>query len=384
MRFASFLCILLLYSSLHADTDVRMQNTNFTLSQPSYDPKEDRRYMYNYNRFRAYANWSEGDFFFQAIGDLINYFGKDFVASTSFEYIEQLHSDTYWSTQSRFNHYSDGAMKTKLYRLYGGYEDDENRIVIGLQNITMGVGHIWTPSNLFNPKNIYALEPDETFGVMALSYTYYLGDQSQIYGVVSHRKDNSYKYAGGFKTTLASVECSLNAIHSDDTTMIAYTFEGDLGDSGIELRSEGAYIQSSIYTLDGLQKEERFFQGVVGADYAFQAGLNLTVETLYSSKVFTYSDLLVNIDSEISGDLVMSHFYLGTRMSYDFNIVLSTSLRYIESFNEHNSRFFSPNLTYTLNDNNSFSLGALLYGGAEESEFGMWRNTYYLKYVFSY
>jgi len=379
-----FFYLSLFCTALYADLSLRMENTNFTLSQASYNPQEDTRYLYNYNRLRGYANWYEGDFFFTAIGDILNYYGQDFVASDSFTYLEQLHSDTFVKTQSNFHHYNSGAIYAKLYRLYGGYEDDKNRLVIGLQNITMGVGHIWTPSNLFNPKNSYALEPDETFGVMALSYTRYLNSHSQVYGVVSHKEDKSYKYAGGVKTTLATVDVALNAIKSQDTKMLAYTLEGDLGDTGIEVRSEGAYIQALINGASGLKEERDFYQGVLGGDYAFKEGLNLTIEALYSSETFTYAELLANIGSEISSDLVMSHFYLGTTLSYDFNIYLSSSLLYIESFNDASSRFISPNITYTLNDNNTLSLGAQLYGGAKESEFGMWGNTYYLKYVLSF
>ena len=72
--------------------------------------------------------------------------------------------------------------------------------------------------------------------------------------------------------------------------MLGYTIEGDLGDTGIEVRSEGAYIESTPPVLGAAEQEVDFFQGLVGADYAFKNGLNLTVEGLYSSKSFTYLD----------------------------------------------------------------------------------------------
>ena len=371
-------------SALYAQNTLRVENTNFTLSQASYIPGEDERYLYNNNRLRGYWEWSEGNFFLKATGDLLNYLGEDFTQSDSFSYIELLHSDTPMKTQSSFRHYTNGAVGAKMYRLYGGYQDDKNRVVLGLQNITMGVGHIWTPSNLFNPTNTYALEPDETFGVMALSYTHYLNDKSQVYAVVSQREDKSAKYAAGYKNSFGTVDVALNAIHSNDTQMLAYAIEGDLGESGIEVRSEGAYIQSDIMTLDGSSEEKKFFQGIVGADYGFQSGVNLTVEALYSSETFRYDEVLANINKELSGNLVMSHFYLGSTLSYDFTIYLSASLLYIESFNDENSRFVSPSLTYTINDNNTLSAGALIYGGSDNSEFGMWKNSYYLKYVLSF
>jgi len=71
-------------------------------------------------------------------------------------------------------------------------------------------------------------------------------------------------------------------------------------------------------------------------------------------------------------------------MSYDFSIYLSGALLYVESFNDENSRFISPTLTYTLNDNNQFNVGALINSGPSDSEFGMFGNSYYLKYLLSF
>ena len=277
-----------------------------------------------------------------------------------------------------------GLRMSKLYRLYAGYDDGKSRVVAGLQNINIGVGHIWTPSNLFNPKNTYALEPDETFPVLALYGSHYVTEKSQVYGAVSQREDHSFKYVGGYKHTFEATEISVNVIHSKQTTMFGYTIVGDLSDTGVEVRSEGAYIETTLPVLGSSENEMDFFQGLIGADYSFQNGLNVTVEGLYSSKAFTYLDAISNLNSELNGNMTLSHFYLGTMISYDFNIYLSGALLYIESFNDSNSRFVSPTLTYTLNDNNQFDLGALIQGGPSDSEFGMFGNTYYLKYVLSF
>jgi len=69
---------------------------------------------------------------------------------------------------------------------------------------------------------------------------------------------------------------------------------------------------------------------------------------------------------------------------YTFNIFLDGSLLYIESFNDTNSRFISPTLTYTLNDYNTFVLGAMIQNGSKNSEFGMFENSYYFKWTFSF
>ena len=384
MKGKIFSLSLLLWTSLFADMEWRIENSNFLLSQASYVPLEDERYIVDYNRFRLRADWHEGNYFATGIADGVSYIGSEFVNSLSFSYLKYIHSDTPFRTQTSFNDFSQGSVYAKLYRLYAGYDDGKSRVVAGLQNINIGVGHIWTPSNLFNPKNTYALEPDETFPVLALYGSYYVTEKSQLYGAVSQREDHSFKYAAGVKHSFGSSDISLNIIKSDQTTMLGYTIEGDLSDTGIELRSEGAYIRSTLPTLAGPDSEVDFFQGLIGADYAFQNGVNLTVEGLYSSKAFSYLDALANLNSELNGNMTLSHFYLGGMMSYDMTIYLSGSLLYIESFNTHNSRFISPTLTYTLNDNNQFNVGALIQAGPSESEFGMFGNSYYLKYVFSY
>ena len=384
MKFKVLSLALLLAAPLFAELKWSVENSNFLLSQASYVPLEDEQYTFDYNRLRIRVDWQQENFFATAIGDGVSYLGSDFVNSLSFGYLKFIHSDTPFKTQTSFNDFDDGAVYAKLYRLYAGYDNGKSRVVAGLQNINIGVGHIWTPSNLFNPKNTYALEPDETFPVLALYGSHYVTENSQLYGAVSQREDHSFKYAGGYKHTFESTEISLNVIHSEQTTMFGYTIVGDLSDTGVEVRSEGAYIESTLPVLGSSEQEVDFFQGLVGADYSFQNGLNVTVEGLYSSKAFTYLDAISNLNSELNGNMTLSHFYLGTMISYDFNIYLSGALLYIESFNDSNSRFVSPTLTYTLNDNNQFDLGALIQGGPSDSEFGMFGNTYYLKYVLSF
>jgi len=375
---------LFLSGTLYAETEWSIENSSFLLSQASYVPFENERYTLDYNRFRLRIDWHEDNFFATAIGDGVSYLGSDFSDSLSFGFIKALRSDTPFQTQTSFNDFDKGSVYAKINRLYAGYDDGKNRVVAGLQNINIGSGHIWTPSNLFNPKNTYALEPDENFPVLALYGSHYMTEKTQLYAAVSQRRDHSFKYLGGAKQSFDTMDVALNVIHSEQTTMLGYSIAGDLSDTGIEIRSEGAYIQTTLGTVNGEENETDFFQGLIGADYAFQNGLNLTVEALYSSKTFSYLDAVLNLNSELNGNMTLSHFYTGVMMNYDFNIYLSGALLYIESFNDNNSRFISPTLTYTLNDNNRFDLGALIQGGPEESEFGMFGSSYYLKYVLSF
>ncbi len=378
------LSLVLIIGVSFGDFDYRVDNTNFTISQGSIAPNIDKTYLYNYDRLRFRGDYTKDDFFLTMIGDGVNYLGHDFVSSNDFKYVKLQEADTPFKVQSDFHDYYEGSAYAKLYRLYGGYEDDKNRVVFGLQNISMGVGRIWTPTNLFNPKNIYALEPDETFGVVALSYTRHLNDMSHLSVVASQKADNSFKYAGVYKAFLDYVDFAIDVVSSDETTMLGFELEGNLAESGVELRGEGAYIKNTLRTSLIQVDEKEFFQAIIGADYGFVNGVTLVAEALYSSDSFSYQEILLNYDSEILSNLVYSNFYTAISLTYTFNIFLDASLLYIESFNDKNSRFISPTLTYTLNDYNSFMLGAMIQDGATGSEFGMFDNSYYFKWALSF
>ena len=378
------LLLSLLSLSLFADFDYRVENTNFTISQGSVNPQNDTTYLYNYDRLRFRGDYTNENYFATIIADGVNYLGEEYTASNDFQFLKLIKSDTPFKTQTAFHDYNIGSAYAKIYRLYGGYEDSQNRVVVGLQNISMGVGRIWTPTNLFNPKNIYAIEPDETFGVAAISYTRYLSETSHLMVIASQKEDDSFKYAARYNTFLDFTDLAIDVVSSDETTMIGVELEANLADTGVEVRSEIAYIKNSMNTTLNSIENIEFIQAIVGADYGFENGITVIAEALYSSENFTYQEILLNYDSEILPNLVYSKFYTALSLSYSFNIFLDGSIIYIESFNDKNSRFVSPTLTYTLNDYNSFMLGAMIQDGSKESEFGEFKNTYYFKWLLSF
>jgi hypothetical protein len=350
-----FIIYIFIYT-LHADIEYNINNTNITQSIDNTS--------YNYNRLRVEVDFNRDNFFASLIGDGVNYLGSNYLNSIYFDYLKQTKSDTPFKTQTKFHKYNNGSFYSKIYRLYGGYEDEKSRIVIGLQNIQMGVGRIWRPTNLFNPPNIYAIEIDEVFGVGAINYIHHLNDMSNFRVVISQQKSHALKYATQYKTFLNFADLAINIIKSDKTKMVGYEVEGNLGDSGIEVRSEGAYIKNQLKT---------FFQGIIGADYGFKNGINIMGEFLYSSKTFSFTDVLLNFDSEIASNMNQSKWGIGATISYNFNLFLESSLLYIDN---KNSRFISPSLTYTLNDFNSFTFGAMF-----EQKY---KDSYYLKYNLSF
>ena len=365
--------IIILWSTfLFANFQQSIENSNFTMSDGNKE-------HFNYNRLRYKVNYKQDDFFSTFIGDVVNYWGEDYISSLSFDYLKKIHADTAFKIQTNFYEYGKGVSYGKVYRFYGGYEDEFNRVLIGLQNITMGVGRFWQPTNLFNPINIYALEPDEVFGVFALNYTIHLNDMSDLRFVVSQKEDESLKYALSYKAFLSILDLGVDVIFSEDTQMFGIELEGNLGDTGIEIRTEGIYINSEFRTQQYndliVQTTKDFFQGIIGADYGFQNGITVVLEGKYTSKTVIPDEISLNQNLEIISILTPSSFYLASSLSYNFNLFLGGTLLYIDSF-EGSEQFISPSFTYTINDYHSLSLGGFM----QESK----DNRYYFKYLLSF
>lgn len=357
---------------LASTPEITFENSNFTLNTPIDNTKKNK--FYNYNRFRTTISLYEDNWFFTSIADVENYLGKKMINSSSYLTNKNTNADTPFATQTSTTNYGDGEYKAKLYRMYGGYVDDKNRVSLGLQKISMGVGRIWNPTDLFNPKNPMALEPDEVYGAFSLLYTYALSDLSQITTVVAEQENHNLKYVGRIKGYVGFADIGLNLISSNDASMIGYEIESELFETGIAMRSEGGWFEDKIL-------KEEFFQGVIGADYTFANSFTLAVESLYSSQKFSKTQLSSTdlLNSPISNNLMKSKNYLGATLGYEFTPLLYGNLTTIMNSDDE-SFYIAPSLSYSLDDDMSLLFGAMVYDGIEKSEFGNLGETYYLNF----
>lgn len=351
------------------EQEYSVENSNFTLSVVPYG--EEERVSYNYNRIRLNYTLREGNWYVSFIGDADNYYGKRYIQSDEYTLLRTLKADTPFDIETGTHTYGNGELFGRIHRFNIGYADEKYNIIFGLQKISLGVGRIWTPTDLFNPRNPLALEPDQIYGAFGLSYTYTFGTTGQVMGVVSQRADDSYKYAARVKQHFEGVgDIALSLFSGNDAQMIAYEIEGDLADTGIEWHSEGGYFKDKL-------QNRSFFQGVLGFDYGFENGLTLSVEYLYSSTTYTPEEILEYRNSPLECNRFTANNYVGASAAYEFNLLWSGSVTMIYSFEEQ-SVFVSPVVTYSLGDETTASLGALLYGGNDEAAFGSTEHRYYL------
>ncbi|MDQ1325292.1 MAG: hypothetical protein QG564_416 [Campylobacterota bacterium] len=346
-----------------------IENTNFTLLATPYPTEE--KHFYNYNRLRLDHTLKEENWYINLIGDINNYYGKHYLESNEYLFFRTLKADTPFDIETDTHNYGEGELFGRIHRFNIGYSDERQHLVFGLQKITMGVGRIWTPTDLFNPRNPLALEPDQIYGAYALSYSYAPNQTTEIMGVISQRSNNSYKYASRAKTHILTADIALDLLNSDDAQMIAYELEGDFFDTGIEWRSEGGYFKDKTLS-------KTFYQGILGIDYGFKNGATAILEWLHSSKTYTALEIQETQNSTLANNRFASSDYLGSSLSYDFTLMLQGSIGMIFNLEDH-SLFSSPLLTYSIDDETTLSLGAMLYGGSSTSEFGEFDHRYYLR-----
>jgi len=373
LKIVSLVLILTLWLSA-ADHEYTLENSNFTLSAIPFD--SDDRILYNYNRLRLNYKVKNENWYLSFIGDIDNYYSERYINSNEYVFLRSIKVDTPFNIETNAKDYGNGEVFGRVHRLNVGYADEKHHMVFGLQKISMGVGRIWTPTDLFNPRNPLALEPDQIYGTFALSYTYALGNLSEVMGVVAKRQDDSYKYAARIKGNVAFGDIALDLFSSNDAQMIAYEIEGNLFDTGIEWRSEGGYFKDKL-----LDKE--FYQTILGLDYGFVNGLTVMAEWIHSTKTYTANEILTFQESSLSNNRFLSKDYLGASAYYDFNLLYNGAITMIYNVDDQSS-FIAPVLTYSISDDASLALGALIYAGDNASEFGRVDNRYYLNLKVTY
>ena len=106
-------------------------------------------------------------------------------------------------------------------------------------------------------------------------------------------------------------------------------------------------------------------------------------EWLHSSKTYTFDEILTHQESSLSNNRHISNDYVGASAFYDFNLLYNGAISIIYS-PEDQSSFISPLIEYSISDDASIAVGAMLYSGNNESEFGSVDNSYYLRLKATY
>ncbi len=298
--------------------DLAIENTNI-------GGYEEQRYSIDYNRLRGDLTL-EHDQYPDLVGKLI------------------VDNETLYTTRP-----SCLQNKTSIYRAYLQYRGMKHFWSVGKQRIPLGVGRIWNPIDVFNPIDSEAIEPNERVGTDSIRYEYAVSELSNIDATVSADKG-----ALRVKGYLEYADVALVGLWDEDgdQDIIGWELEGQLLETGIELRSEGGSFHDR-------STGKRHTEFIVGAEYGFANSLTLLGEYNYSDETM--------ID------------YFGFSVSYQPAMLWFCSLLVVTNL-EDQSNYAGPSVEYSLSDEMTLTAGAFIYNGGSHDEFGQVPNRYYLRW----
>ncbi len=234
---------------------------------------------------------------------------------------------------------------SSIYRAYIQSRAAKHLWSLGKQRIPLGVGRVWNPIDIFNPIDNQQIEPDERTGTESIRYEYAINELSNLDATIA--KDQAALRIKGY---LDSADVALVGLwdESSERDIFGWELEGELLDSGIELRTEGG-------SFGNHGTDERSTQFILGAEYGFTNSLNLLAE-------YKFSD-------DGTDD------YLALMTSYQPQVLWSCRLLLVTNLADA-SYFVAPTLEYSLSDEMTLSAGAFIY--SSDGEFASQEDRYYL------
>ncbi|MEN8141202.1 MAG: hypothetical protein ABFR97_08285 [Thermodesulfobacteriota bacterium] len=243
---------------------------------------------------------------------------------------------------------SELANDLSLHRAYLQYSTPRHLLVAGRQRIPLGVGRFWNPTDVFNPIDIEAVEVDERPGTDAIRYEYAVAELANLDLNLAEDKG-----AARIKGYLGGADLALLGLWDEEQTVFGWEVAGELGDTGLELRSEGGSFRERA-------SDRRYSEFILGGDYGFASSLIVTAE-------YHFQDRSGHRD-ELGFSATMQ-----PAMLWSWSLVTVTDLG-------DGSGFISPSALYSLSDEMTLTAGAFFYHGGVASYYGPGANRCYLRW----
>lgn len=254
-------------------------------------------------------------------------------------------------------------------------------MTVGKQQISLGTGYAWNPTDIFNFKQL--LDPTyEQTGINAVRIEIPFGNRSGLDVIYSPSIDwnNSTKmiqYKTGFGSfdliaTFAQYKwVRTNFDYSTfifdeatiDRSLMGGALVGEI--AGVGIWTEGAWNQ-----LDG---DEDYYEIVAGTDYTFENGLYILLEYLYNQNgTSNFTDIDLNHFLQyFNGEThSLMQQYLFNYINYPLADLIQLSMLNFANLDD-NSAAINPQLTWDIFQDVSVSFMFSYFVGKENSEFGL-------------
>jgi len=332
----------------------------------------DEGYGLGLNRLRLKLRYQPTDTLELRIENDTEYRFGSYLGTRQFQADKTAAPTQFWYRQSELYDEHRQYLTNRMFRAYAKASLGEADVTVGRQRVPLGTGRIWSTVDMLNPINPLQIERDEYVGVDAALVEFRLGPLSKLLAIYApdpaHRKDRAvFQY----RTHDEATDYSLTAGRYGDDDLVGADFATQLGDMGVH--GEWSSVRPRA---DG---RASYGKALLGLDYAFANTFNIAIEAYWSGqsradrdRVFSETPLLRQLQP-------VGTRYLGTTLSYEFTPIFKGSLYAFRNL-EDSSRFLSPVLNYSLDDNSSVQIGAQWFRGGRTSEYGQGRNLYYLQW----
>jgi hypothetical protein len=290
-----------------------------------------------------------------------------YLKTGEFKRRKQVPRRQYWDLQSTIKDENGYNITNDFFRAYVKWSQSETDVVLGRQRIPLGTGRIWSTLDKLNPINPLQIERDEYVGVDALMVEQKLGALSKlaaIYAPDPLREDDRFVFQYRTNWEGTDIDVILGRYWTDN--LVGVDFATQIGDMGFH--GEAAFTDPG--------EGDSYGSMVLGVDYAFPNTFNISVEGYYSSQ--KESDRLKQFqDNPLR--LFVEPFdtrYLGLNINYEFTPLIKGNLYYLNNVKDGSS-FISPFVTYSVTDNLTLQVGAQLFTGSDNSDYGRFKPVYY-------
>ncbi len=256
---------------------------------------------------------------------------------------------------------------------------------IGKQQIALGAGYAWNPTDVFNKKDI--LDPTyEKTGVNALKVEFPFSSSGSLYSLISignnwaettkgiYLKDNIFDY---------DVELSYSQKYNEITDYYLFS-NRKIKDDLLGFSFSGALFGLGIWDEIGCHRTDKnFVRNVFGMDYTFENGIYLMCEYYFNEKGksklsdYHFEDWM-NYFSD-NDNLARNYLYFGESSApgelWNFSNYFIFNLD-DQSFN------YSPWLAYSMSDNLELIMKADFPLGKQNSEFNNFEKDVLLRIKF--
>ena len=224
--------------------------------------------------------------------------------------------------------------------------------------------------DLFNPNSPLDIERDERVGVDAVNATASITDFIDL--------DLVYAPYGALKKSSFAARTLCRAGNYDIFFMTGQFKKNNVMGACVDGYLGGAGVRGEC-TYTWQKTGGKFFRIVVGADYAFQNKLRMGGEYFFNGMAHDVNrDEFYNSYQYSREALTLEKNLAGATVGYDITALIKWDNSILYDMGGR-SIFINPELKYNMLPNLDITLGAQVFWGTGESEFGAYTNRYYLE-----